>query len=77
MKHASRAVVVMLVVAPALSWPQQPNNPQRQSIRSELDKRLSAVEHELVPGVEAMPEEKFNFVPATGDTREFVPSPSR
>jgi hypothetical protein len=67
MKHALLAVVAMLVVAPVLSWSQQPNNPQRQSIRSELDKRLSAVEHELVPAVEAMPKEKFNFVPTTGE----------
>ena len=68
MKLANGTVLVALVAAFAFARPQQVDtNAQRRSIRSELENQLTEVERELVPAVEAMPEEKFAFVPSTGE----------
>jgi hypothetical protein len=68
MKTVSRVVAILVVGACAVAYAQQPaNNSQKPTIRSVLDRRLSAVEHDLVPAVEAMPEDKFTYVPTTGE----------
>lgn len=37
------------------------------SIAKILDDNLKSIEHELVPAVEAMPDDKFDFVPTNGE----------
>jgi uncharacterized damage-inducible protein DinB len=61
-------MIVTIVAASTLGWSQQPaTNSQKPNVRSVLENRLSAVEHDLVPAVEAMPEDKFTYVPTTGE----------
>jgi uncharacterized damage-inducible protein DinB len=40
---------------------------QKKTVTSVMDGTLSRIERELVPAVEAMPEEKFNFAPTNGE----------
>ena len=41
--------------------------PEKKTIASELDSSVKAIESELVPAEEAMPEEKFGFAPTAGE----------
>ena len=48
--------------APAAATPSAP-----ATIRSELDKEFSFVEQQVVSAADAMPEDKYSFVPTTGE----------
>jgi hypothetical protein len=39
--------------------------PPKPTVATIMDRQLTALEHELVPAAEAMPDAKFNFAPAT------------
>lgn len=43
---------------------------QQLSVASVLDQQLTAVEHDFVSAAEAMPEEKYSFVPSAGEFKE-------
>jgi DinB superfamily len=43
---------------------------QKATFAAVLDKSLSGVEGEVVPAVEAMPEDKFNFAPTQGEFKD-------
>jgi len=47
----------------------QANKPkeERRSVTDLLNRNVSNFEHEFVPAVEAMPEDKFNFAPTNGE----------
>ena len=40
---------------------------EKKTIASELDSSVKTIESEIVPAVEAMPEEKFGFAPTAGE----------
>ncbi len=40
---------------------------ERRTVTQVLDATVSNMEHEFVPAAEAMPEDKFSFVPSTGE----------
>ena len=40
---------------------------EKKTVASVMDGTLSTIERELVPAVEAMPEDKFNFAPTNGE----------
>jgi hypothetical protein len=43
---------------------------QKPTFAMVFDHSLSSVEHEVVPAVEAMPEDKFNFAPTQGEFKD-------
>jgi DinB superfamily len=69
------AVLIFNVAAPAHSAkraaaasappPQQSQQPSAPTIASALDREISGVEKQIVDVAEAMPEDKYNFSPAT------------
>lgn len=56
------AITCFAQEAPAASAPSAP-----ATISSELDKELSFVEQQVVSAADAMPEDKYSFVPTTGE----------
>ena len=60
-----RTVVAMMSLSLAAVAAAKP--PAPKSVGEALDGELSWLERDLVPAVEAMPEDKFNFVPTAGD----------
>jgi uncharacterized damage-inducible protein DinB len=41
--------------------------PPKPTVATIMDRQLTALEHELVPAAEAMPDNKFNFAPTQGE----------
>ncbi len=61
-------LICCLLVCAIASFAQS-NKPKeaRRSVTELLDRNVSNFEHEFVPAAEAMPEDKFNFVPSEGE----------
>jgi len=62
-----KRVVMLLCVAVASCTIGMAQADQKQSVTSVMDATLSRIERELVPAVEAMPEDKFDFAPTNGE----------
>ncbi|HYM08026.1 MAG TPA: hypothetical protein VEU11_15830, partial [Terriglobales bacterium] len=56
---------LLLLSGIALAQAAKPAEPQ--TVSQVLARSVANVEHEFVPAAEAMPEEKYAFVPATGE----------
>jgi uncharacterized damage-inducible protein DinB len=59
-----RVVATLALLTGTAVWAQ---SSQPKTIAQILNNSVSGVENELVPAVEAMPEEKFSFVPTSGE----------
>ena len=59
-----RVAVVLALLASTSLWAQ---SPEPKTIAQILDRSVSGIEGELVPAVDAMPEEKFSFAPTNGE----------
>jgi len=59
-----RVAAILALLASASLWAQ---SSEPKTIAQILDRSVSGVESELVPAVDAMPEEKFSFLPAAGE----------
>ena len=57
---------VLLLTVAASAQTSKPKEEHR-SIQMLLDRSVSNFEHEFVPACEAMPEDKYNFAPTTGE----------
>jgi len=57
------ASVLLLLVVGAAAEANKPTE-ERRTVKMILDRTVSNLEHDFVPAAEAMPEEKFNFVPS-------------
>lgn len=63
-KMAAWGLLLLTIAAAAqTSKPKE----ERRSIQMLLDRGVSNFEHEFVPACEAMPEDKYNFAPTTGE----------
>jgi uncharacterized damage-inducible protein DinB len=60
------AVCVLTVVALSSAQDNKKNNEHR-TVTEVLDRSVTNMEHEFVPAVEAMPEDKFGFSPSNGE----------
>jgi uncharacterized damage-inducible protein DinB len=60
------AVLAVLMVSSAL-WAQASKPEEKPTVSSDLAKSVSGVEGEVVPAAEAMPEDKYSYVPSTGE----------
>ena len=74
MRASQRAGVLVTILGVVLSAAplaraqgQKPANSPPPTIASVLDKELTTVEREVVSAAEAMPEEKYSFVPKDGE----------
>ena len=69
MKRYLVAGIALLLAAAtqAVAAGPQEQNTQKATVTSVLERRLSAVEHEVVPAAEAMPDDKYNFAPTQGE----------
>jgi len=64
-------VAVLLVGGLAgMSAQTMPKPEEKRTIQQVLDRSLSNLEKEFVPAAEAMPEEKFDFVPTVGEFKD-------
>ena len=61
------ATVCLGLVTSATALAQAPPPPEKMTVAQIMDRQLSTLEHELVPLVEAMPENKFTFAPTKGE----------
>jgi uncharacterized damage-inducible protein DinB len=67
------AMTLGLILSGAAAWGQQskplakPGLEPVPTIASVMDRQLTIVESQFVPAAEAMPEDKYSFVPTTGD----------
>jgi len=59
-------LVCLVLLASMLSVAQDKTQPP-PSVPTVLDRQFSTMEHELVPAVEAMPDDKFEFAPTNGE----------
>jgi len=75
------AMTLGLILSGAAAWGQQskplakPGLEPAPTIALVMDRQLTIVESQFVPAAEAMPEDKYSFVPTTGDykgTRTFA-----
>jgi uncharacterized damage-inducible protein DinB len=62
-----KRAVMLLGVAMASCAVGMAQAEEKKTVTSVMDGTLSRVEKELVPAVEAMPEDKFNFAPTNGE----------
>jgi uncharacterized damage-inducible protein DinB len=62
-----KRVMMLLCVAMASCAVGMAQADQKKTVTSVMDGTLSTIERELVPAVEAMPEDKFNFAPTNGE----------
>ena len=62
-----KSVLAVAVLAVLCSWGLAQAAEEKKTMASVLDGTVKTLESELVPAVEAMPEEKFGFVPTTGE----------
>ena len=62
-----KCVMMLLCVALASCAVGMAQADQKKTVTSVMDETLSTIERELVPAVEAMPEDKFNFAPTDGE----------
>jgi uncharacterized damage-inducible protein DinB len=59
---------VLALLFTSFAFAQQPSKPAPPANASEVvDRQFTGMEHEFVPLVEAMPPEKFDFAPTTGE----------
>ncbi len=67
MKTISQLILCGLLLAGVL--PAQATKPkeERRTVHQLLEGNVANFEHEFVPAAEAMPEDKFNFVPTSGE----------
>ncbi len=65
MKTRSIAVSVVVLALCSLAMAQAAD--QKKTLTSVLDGTVKTIESELVPAVEAMPEDKFGFAPSNGE----------
>lgn len=66
------AIVCLALAGPAFAQGAPPPKaaakpPDKVSVAQIMDRQLSALEGDLVPAVEAMPDDKFNFAPTQGE----------
>src|ERR1044072_9943938 len=52
---------------PAAKPPAKPAAPEKVTVAQIMDRQLSALEGDIVPAAEAMPEDKFAFAPTQGE----------
>jgi uncharacterized damage-inducible protein DinB len=69
-RTAGVLVVAVVLLAGAMSAKAQQTTPMKKAaapptISSVMQTQLAIVEHELLPAAKAMPEDKYNFAPAT------------
>ncbi len=65
-----RLALLMLLLTASFAFAQDANSNAKKeppTVASVLDRSYSGIEGELVPAVEAMPEEKLNFAPTAGE----------
>jgi hypothetical protein len=68
MNKVTRCIVALAMLALSSAvWAQAAKPAEPQSVAQTLDKSVAGVESEFVPAVEAMPEDKFSFVPTSGE----------
>src|SRR2546428_7870214 len=60
------AVLFLLSCCGAV-WGQAAKTDQPQTVTQVLDRSVSNVEHEFVSAADAMPEDKYSFVPTNGE----------
>ena len=66
MKNRTALLMAVMVLTMSCSLlAQAPKAPA--TVTSVLDRSLSGMEGEFVPAAEAMPEDKYSFVPSTGE----------
>jgi hypothetical protein len=53
--------------APKAGAAAKPAVPEKLTVAQIMDRQLSALENDIVPAAEAMPEDKFNFAPTQGE----------
>jgi hypothetical protein len=58
---------LLLLVCCATALAQNTKDTEHRTIAQTLDRSISGVEGEFVPAAEAMPEEKYSFVPTNGE----------
>lgn len=61
------ALLLLAVAAPAQTSPANKKKEEHREITQILDWSVENLEHDLIPTAEAMPEDKFAFVPASGE----------
>jgi uncharacterized damage-inducible protein DinB len=62
------AAVLMCVVAMSTAWAQSmPKPDEKRTIQQVLDRSVTNVEKEFVSAAEAMPDDKYDFVPTSGE----------
>ncbi|PYX34201.1 MAG: hypothetical protein DMG80_03115, partial [Acidobacteria bacterium] len=66
MKKSALMTTVVLALC-SLGLAQAPDDKKTATIASVLDGTVKQIEGELVPAVEAMPEDKFGFAPTSGE----------
>src|SRR2546430_14955918 len=66
MKNRNYLLIALAILAMSSSIFAQATKPA-PTLTSVLDKSLGGMEGEFVPAAEAMPEEKYSFVPTTGE----------
>jgi hypothetical protein len=59
--------LLALLLAASLTFAQDAKKKEAPTVASVLNGNFSGLESELVPAVEAMPEDKFNFAPTAGE----------
>lgn len=60
-------VALCVLALSALGTAQGKKTEERRSVTEILDHTVSNLEHEFVPAADAMPEDKFSFVPTNGE----------
>ncbi len=58
---------LLLLTAVGVAFGQAAKSTEPQTMAQVLDKRVSSVEGELVSAADAMPEDKYNFAPTSGE----------
>ncbi|HZQ92791.1 MAG TPA: DinB family protein [Terriglobales bacterium] len=67
MKYARHPWALLIIACAAAAWAQAPAASTSPSVGQILDRQIGGVESEFVPAAEAMPEDKYNFAPTSGE----------
>ena len=66
-KTTGLCAFLLLLAGCGLALAQDAKPPEHPSVAQTLDRAISGVEGEFVPAAEAMPENKYSFVPSSGE----------
>jgi hypothetical protein len=61
------AVLMTLLVLCGFGFAQAPSSDEKKTMSQVLDGGIKIIESELVPAAEAMPEDKYDFAPSSGE----------